>query len=60
MQRALYKLRDQGWLVIRQGHPTHVVSELPASGSGKEQILEQARELAAQAARLLQAIEDMP
>jgi DNA-binding GntR family transcriptional regulator len=59
MQRALYRLRDQGWIVIQQGRPTHVASRLPARDSGKEQILQQARELLAQATSLVQAIEAM-
>jgi DNA-binding GntR family transcriptional regulator len=59
MQRALYKLRDQGWIVIQQGRPTHVASKLPPRDSGKEQILEQARELLAQATSLVQSIEAM-
>jgi GntR family transcriptional regulator len=59
MQRALYRLRDQGWIVIQQGRPTHVASELPARDTGKEQILQQARDLLAQATSLVQAIEAM-
>jgi DNA-binding GntR family transcriptional regulator len=59
MQRALYKLRDQGWIVIQQGRPTYVAQQLPAQDNGKEQILKQARELLAQATSLVQAIEAM-
>src|SRR5215470_11741728 len=48
MQRALYKLRDPGRIIIQQGRPTYVAQQLPAQDNGKDQILKQARELLAQ------------
>jgi DNA-binding GntR family transcriptional regulator len=60
IQRAYYQLRDQGWLVINQGHPTRVATQLPADGTrDRDYLLEQARALADQAARLVQTIEAM-
>lgn len=59
IQRAYYQLRDQGWLVINQGHPTRVATRLPAENT-RSQLLRQARSLLDQAAKLVQAIEAMP
>ena len=42
MQRAFYKLRDEGWLVIRHGYNTRIANQLP-SANAKERLLEQAK-----------------
>jgi DNA-binding GntR family transcriptional regulator len=59
MERAFYQLRDQGWLVIRQGYATRIATDLPSEGT-RDRLLEQARDLADRATRLVQAIEAMP
>jgi len=59
MERAFYQLRDQGWLVVRQGYPTQVAAQLPTA-STHSQLLAQARDLAERAARLAQALEAAP
>lgn len=56
MERAFYQLRDQGWLVIRQGYPTQVAARLPEEKSPDE-LLAQARDLAERAIRLVGAME---
>jgi DNA-binding GntR family transcriptional regulator len=40
MERAFYQLRDQGLLVIRQGHATRIAAEL-ASENTRDDLLEQ-------------------
>ena len=60
MERAFYQLRDQGWLVIRQGYPTRVADQLPHSASARASLLELARQAQDASARLVQAIEAMP
>lgn len=60
MERAFYQLRDQGWLVIRQGYPTQVADPLPHDSNGKEGLTELARQAQDALAKLVQAIEAMP
>lgn len=60
MERAFYhQLRDQGWLIIRQGCRTRIASDLRSEGT-REGLLDLARDLADRAAKLVQAIEEMP
>jgi DNA-binding transcriptional regulator YhcF (GntR family) len=58
MQRAFYKLRDEGWLIIRHGYNTRIASQLP-SENAKEQLLEQAKRALDEVTKLVQAIEAM-
>jgi DNA-binding GntR family transcriptional regulator len=60
MERAFYQLRDQGWLVIRQGYPTRVADRLPHTAGERESLLELARQAQDGLARLIQAVEAMP
>lgn len=59
MERAFYQLRDQGWLISRQGYRTRIASDLPSEGT-RDGLLDLARDLADRAAKLVQAIEAMP
>jgi DNA-binding GntR family transcriptional regulator len=58
MERAFSQLRDQGWLVIRQGYRTQVSLKLPGERT-HDDLLDQARDLADRAARLVATIEAM-
>jgi DNA-binding FadR family transcriptional regulator len=60
MERAFYQLRDQGWLVIRQGYPTRVADQLPHTANARASLLELAHHAQDAVARLVQAIEAMP
>jgi DNA-binding GntR family transcriptional regulator len=60
MERAFYQLRDQGWLVIRQGYPTQVADQPPHISSARESLLELAHQAQDALAKLVQAIEAMP
>lgn len=60
MERAYYQLRDQGWLIIRQGYPTRVADQLPDTANTKTSLLEMAHEAQGALSRLVQAIEAMP
>ena len=60
MERAYYQLRDQGWLVIRQGYATRVAEQLPDTANTKTGLLEMAHEAQGALSRLVQAIEAMP
>ena len=60
MERAFYQLRDQGWLVIRQGYPTRVADQLPHTASARESLLELAHHAQDALTRLVQAVEAMP
>jgi DNA-binding GntR family transcriptional regulator len=59
VERAFYQLRDQGWLIIRQGYPTQVTDPLPHDSSAKESLLELAHQAQDAMAKLVQAIEAM-
>jgi DNA-binding transcriptional regulator YhcF (GntR family) len=56
IQRAFYKLRDEGWLIVRHGHNTRIANELP-SANAKDQLLEQAKRALDEVTKLVQAIE---
>jgi DNA-binding transcriptional regulator YhcF (GntR family) len=58
MQRAFYKLRDEGWLIIRHGYNTRIANQLP-SANATEQLLEQAKRALNEVTKLVQAIEAM-
>lgn len=60
VERAFYQLRDQGWLVIRQGYQTRVADQLPHTSNARESLLELARQAQDALAKLIQAIEAMP
>lgn len=60
MERAFYQLRDQGWLVIRQGYATRVADRPPHTASERASLLELAHQAQDALARLVQAIEAMP
>jgi DNA-binding FadR family transcriptional regulator len=60
MERAFYQLRDQGWLVIRQGYPTQVTNQPPHTSSAGEGLLELAHQAQDALAKLVQAIEAIP
>jgi DNA-binding GntR family transcriptional regulator len=58
-ERAFYQLRDQGWLVIRQGYPTQVSDPLPADSTARGSLLELAHQAQDAVAKLVQVIEAM-
>jgi len=58
MQRAFYKLRDEGWLIIRHGYNTRIATQLP-NENAKEQLLDQAKRALDEMTKLVQAIEAM-
>jgi DNA-binding transcriptional regulator YhcF (GntR family) len=58
MQRAFYKLRDEGWLVIRHGYNTRVANPLP-NANAKEELQEQAKRALDEMTKLVQAIQAM-
>lgn len=60
MERAFYQLRDQGWLIIRQGYSTQVADRPPHAASAKTSLLELAHQAQDALARLVQAVEAMP
>jgi DNA-binding GntR family transcriptional regulator len=60
MERAFYQLRDQGWLVVRQGYSTRVADRPPHTENAKANLLELAHQAQEALAKLTQAIEAMP
>ena len=60
MERAFYQLRDQGWLVIRQGYATRVADQLPHTANARASLLELGHHAQDAVARLVQAIEALP